>query len=182
MEIDKTTGLLANIEFLPSPNFNSRPENTKLSMVVVHGISLPEGQYGGDAINQLFTNQLDPKQHSSFECLADLKVSAHVLIRRNGSIIQYVPFTERAWHAGTSCFDGCKNCNDFSIGIELEGQDDELYERLQYQYLADVIRECMQLWPEITVDRIVGHCDIAPGRKTDPGEAFDWVFLRKLLA
>jgi len=163
-----------------SPNFNDRPIN-RVDMLVVHNISLPPGEFGGPYISQLFTNQLDPCQHPYFEQISNLEVSAHLLIRRDGTMIQYVPFDKRAWHAGQSCFFGDEGCNDFAIGIELEGSDDVLYEAIQYQRLADVSKSLMQAYSKLTPERITGHSDIAPGRKTDPGDAFDWQHFRSLL-
>ncbi len=175
------SGLLSGVFYIPSPNFNDRPSDTDINLIVIHGISLPPRHYGGEAITKLFTNKLNPKEHESFASLADLKVSSHLLIRRNGLLYQYVPFNKRAWHAGVSSFDGKENCNDYSIGIELEGCDDEDYTQDQYLQLAYVTKVLIEHYPQITIERIVGHCDIAPGRKTDPGESFDWKFYRGLL-
>jgi len=149
--------------------------------VVVHGISLPPGVFGGPYIDALFTNTLDPEAHPFFAEIRDLRVSAHLLIRRDGSWVQYVPFHRRAWHAGVSCFQGRERCNDFSIGIELEGADAVPYEAAQYQALARVIGLLAATYPGIGPGRVVGHCHIAPGRKTDPGPAFDWTRLEVLL-
>lgn len=149
--------------------------------MVVHNISLPPGQFGGDAIERFFCNQLDPSLHPYFETIAGMTVSSHLLIRRDGSAVQFVSLLDRAWHAGRSCFQGEQECNDFSIGIELEGADDIAYTAAQYQALADLTRNIMSAWPEITPDRITGHSDIAPGRKTDPGPAFDWACYRRML-
>ena len=168
------------VERILSPNFNERPSE-RIDLLVVHNISLPPGQFGGPHISDLFCNQLERDCHPYFEEIADLQVSAHLLIRREGSMIQYVPFNKRAWHAGASCFDGEENCNDFSIGIELEGADDVPYDKVQYQSLAAVSRCLMAVYKGISAERIVGHCDIAPGRKTDPGEAFDWLYYRESL-
>jgi len=159
-------------------NCNLRPSNAVIDLLVIHGISLPPGQFGGTAIDDLFCNRLDCTSHPSFSELADTRVSAHLLIRRDGSITQFVPFLLRAWHAGKSRFAGRDNCNDFSVGIELEGTDHIPYEQTQYQALIRVTRELMARYPAITLDRIVGHCDIAPGRKTDPGERFDWCYYK----
>ncbi len=167
-------------ERIESPNFNERPQQ-RIDMLVVHSISLPPGEFGGPYISALFTNQLDPTQHTYFEQISDLQVSAHLLIRRDGHLIQYVPFDKRAWHAGLSSFCGEENCNDFAIGIELEGVDDQPYEQIQYQRLAEISRLLMCHYEAITPERVVGHSDIAPGRKTDPGEAFDWSYFRGLL-
>jgi AmpD protein len=142
--------------------------------LVIHGISLPAGHYGGPFIEALFLNQLDPHAHTSFAALRDLRVSAHFLIRRDGALVQFVSTHDRAWHAGVSSFEGRGGCNDFSIGIELEGCDDEPYESFQYERLIGLTRVLCAVYPGITSQRIVGHCDIAPGRKTDPGARFDW--------
>ncbi len=181
MQIDSKTSLLENIRFLPSPNFDQRPAGTQIDLLVVHGISLPPGKFGGPAIDALFTNQLDSNADPYFKTIANLKVASHVLIRRDGSLTQYVPFAARAWHAGESSFQGRGNCNDFSIGVELEGTDTVPYENIQYQQLAQLTRALMQSFPAIMHDRIVGHSDIAPGRKTDPGAVFDWQYFFKLL-
>lgn len=158
----------------PSPNQDARPDPADVSLLVIHGISLPPAEFGGPWIDALFGNRLDLAAHPYFARLAGLAVSAHALIRRDGEVIQYVPFDARAWHAGASCFAGRERCNDFSIGIELEGTDDLPYTDAQYDALAWVARAVMQAYPAITPERIAGHCDIAPGRKTDPGPAFDW--------
>jgi AmpD protein len=151
-------------------------------LIVVHGISLPPGQFGGPYIGQLFTNKLDPAGHPCFREIAGLKVSSHLLIRRTGDLVQYVPLHRRAWHAGKSSFRGRPQCNDFSVGIELEGADDSPYTKAQYRRLATVIRVLRRGVPSLAAAPIVGHSDIAPGRKTDPGPAFDWIQLRKLIA
>lgn len=181
IELDVKKRWIKNIRRVKSPNCDKRPARTRISLVVIHGISLPPGQYGGDYIDQLFTNTLDPDRHPYFQEINNLRVSAHLLIARNGLVTQYVPFNQRAWHAGRSSFQGCEECNNFSIGIELEGCDDEPYEDAQYQQLANVIKVIINAWPAVSRDRIVGHCDIAPGRKTDPGPAFDWEYFYKLL-
>jgi AmpD protein len=142
--------------------------------LVIHGISLPPGEFGGPWIDDLFRNRLDPDAHPYFQGIAHLRVSAHLLIRRDGKLIQYVPLTRRAWHAGPSCFRGREQCNDFSIGIELEGADDVPYADRQYQVLRETIKAVIRRYPSITPHRIAGHSDIAPGRKTDPGPAFEW--------
>ncbi|MDF2447061.1 MAG: N-acetyl-anhydromuranmyl-L-alanine amidase [Moraxellaceae bacterium] len=165
----------------PSPNCNPRPADAAVGLVVVHGISLPPGEFGGPFIDELFTNSLDPARHPYFAEIAGLTVSSHLLIRRDGEVVQYVPFDLRAWHAGRSAFRGVENCNDFSIGIELEGTDDIPYEAAQYHRLAEVIRTLNSRYPS-TFGHLAGHSDIAPGRKTDPGPAFDWGRLHALLA
>lgn len=150
-----------------------------VSLVVVHGISLPPGEFGGAWIDALFTNTLDPDAHPYFREIAGLTVSAHILIRRDGELVQYVPFDRRAWHAGQSCFQGRDNCNDFSIGIELEGTDEIPYTDRQYEALAAVVALLEQRYPE-AAGHLAGHSDIAPGRKTDPGPSFDWALLYRL--
>ena len=167
-------GLLENIRFIPSPNCDDYPENTEISLLVIHCISLPPREFDGQGIIQLFTNVLDPKEHPYYETIAHLKVSAHIVIRRDGEVIQFVPFNKRAWHAGKSQFDGKEQCNDFSIGIELEGTDDSPFTEAQYTELAAITRVLLKTYPKITRDHITGHSDIAPGRKTDPGTKFDW--------
>lgn len=162
-----------------SPNHDARPTGIAITLVVVHGISLPPGKFGGDAIAQLFTNRLDPGAYPYYANIAGMRVSAHFLIRRNGELVQFVGCFERAWHAGVSAWQGRERCNDFSIGIELEGTDDVAYAAAQYTMLARLIRALRRACP---IDDIVGHCDIAPARKTDPGPAFDWARLRRLLA
>lgn len=185
MKINTKSGLLDEAIQVPSPNCDSRPGNhdktAEISLIVVHNISLPPGKFGGPYINQLFTNQLDKDEHPYFADIYQLKVSSHVLIRRNGEIIQYVPFHQRAWHAGASEYCGKQGCNDFSIGIELEGTDDTPYEAIQYTTLARLIIQLRQCYPGIAKDAITGHSDIAPGRKTDPGPAFVWHTLNQQL-
>ena len=174
-------GVLQGVRLLTSPNFNERPEG-EISLLVIHNISLPPGQFGSASIEQLFTNQLDWDAHPYFQQIRGLEVSAHLLIDRSGEITQFVPFDKRAWHAGVSCYDGRDNCNDFSIGIELEGTDDLPYTQAQYKQLIRVSEALMETYPAITKERIAGHQHIAPGRKTDPGHLFDWDFyLNKLL-
>lgn len=181
MRIDRTTGLLSAARQRSSPNQDERPESVGVDLIVVHGISLPPGEFGGPWIDALFTNTLDPAVHPYFQAIAGLRVSAHLLIRRNGGLAQYVPFHRRAWHAGASSFAGRSRCNDFSIGIELEGADQVPYEDRQYQRLAMVILALRAAYPTLARGWLAGHADIAPGRKTDPGPAFDWARLRRLL-
>ena len=157
-----------------SPNYDERPDEADISLLVIHGISLPPGEYGGAFIDQLFTNCLDPSTHPYFEEIKHLRVSSHLFINRQGELTQYVPLNKRAWHAGESEFKGRAACNDFSIGIELEGCDDESYCDAQYKTLAAITESICDRWNKISKDRIVGHSDIAPGRKTDPGPTFDW--------
>ncbi|MCB1734337.1 MAG: 1,6-anhydro-N-acetylmuramyl-L-alanine amidase AmpD [Gammaproteobacteria bacterium] len=176
--IDPARGLLPHARFVASPNCNARPEGVVIDLLVIHGISLPPGKFSGDAIEALFTNSLDVDADPGFAGLRGLEVSAHLLIRRDGKVIQFVPFGERAWHAGVSRFQGRDGCNDFSIGIELEGTDEIPYTKAQYRRLIVVARALMKAYPGITPERVVGHVDIAPGRKTDPGPVFDWAQLR----
>ena len=171
--IDKESGHLNEAVQLHSPNCDSRPGD-ELSVIVIHGISLPPAEFGGQHIDNFFMNSLNPDLHPYFEEIKDLKVSSHLLIERNGTIKQFVPFTKRAWHAGVSEFNNRDCCNDFSIGIELEGSDDIAYTDIQYDVLQQLC-ECLQKsYPAILKQNIVGHCDIASGRKTDPGASFDW--------
>lgn len=167
-------GWLHPARHVPSPNFNQRPVADDISLLVIHCISLPPGEFGGDAIERFFTNQLDPAEHPYFETIATLTVSAHLLIGRDGQVTQFVSLHDRAWHAGKSVFEGRENCNDFSVGIELEGTDTGCYTEAQYSALAAITRELMVRFPAITSDRIVAHSAIAPGRKSDPGDGFDW--------
>jgi AmpD protein len=171
---DRPEDQLAGLLQRPSPNWDERPAGSAISLLVIHNISLPPGEFGGPWIDLLFRNQLPVEAHAYFARLAGLRVSAHLLIRRDGQVIQYVPFSKRAWHAGQSQFQGRPNCNDFSIGIELEGTDHDPYTDAQYQALAQLTRQLQQRYPAISHERITGHSDIAPGRKTDPGPAFDW--------
>jgi AmpD protein len=181
LRVDPSTGLLSDTRYLASPNADERPTGLVPDLIVVHGISLPPGEFGGPWIDQLFTNCLDSAVHPYFARICELKVSAHVLIRRDGELVQYVPFHRRAWHAGVSTFCGRTRCNDFSIGIELEGADDVAYDARQYARLAATVEALITAYPSLSRERIAGHSDIAPGRKTDPGPAFDWGRLRKLL-
>jgi len=167
-------GWLSGIRRTPSPNFDERPAGATIDLLVIHGISLPPGQFGGGWIEALFGNCLDRSAHPYFQEIDGLLVSSHLVIYRTGEICQFVPFHMRAWHAGESCYEGRSCCNDFSIGIELEGCDDIPYEDAQYSALAAVVRTLMTHYPAITQERITGHSDIAPGRKTDPGESFSW--------
>lgn len=165
----------------PSPNQDARPSLSNISLLVIHNISLPPGEFGGPWIDDFFLNRLDANAHSYFRVLQALRVSSHLLIRRDGHLIQYVPLDRRAWHAGESVFEGQEHCNDFSIGIELEGTDSQAYTQVQYETLAQVTREILQSYPAITPERIIGHTDIAHDRKTDPGPAFDWQYYRHML-
>ncbi len=162
---------LKGVRQVPSPNQDARPDGVPVELVVIHGISLPPGQFGGPYIEQLFTNTLDPQGHPYFTEIAHLKVSAHVLIRRDGEVVQFVPFDRRAWHAGVSSWCGRERCNDFSIGIELEGTDEAPYTDAQYAVLNGILTALHRHYP---IEAVAGHSDIAPGRKTDPGPAFEW--------
>lgn len=175
-------GWLRPARHLPSPNHDERPPQCDIDLLVIHGISLPPGEFGGPWIDALFTNGLDPGAHPYFREISALRVSSHLLIRRDGEVVQYVPFERRAWHAGASCYGDRERCNDFSIGIELEGCDDQPYSEAQYAVLAAVTRTLMRAYPGIDASHIVGHSDIAPGRKTDPGPHFDWLHYRALLS
>ena len=165
-----------------SPNRDERPAGTTIDLLVVHGISLPPGEFGGRDVERLFSNTLDPDAHPFFAGIAGLRVSAHALVRRDGGLVQFVPFRDRAWHAGVSRFDGRERCNDYSIGIELEGTDETPYAPAQYATLAGLAAALMLRHRGITAERVVGHADVAPGRKTDPGPAFDWPRARAAIA
>ena len=181
MKINKATGLLSAAKYIASPNCDLRPAEAIIDLLVLHGISLPPGEFGGPWIDALFTNTLNPTEHPYFQVIHQLRVSTHLLIRRDGDVIQYVPFHLRAWHAGQSCFQGRERCNDYSIGIELEGADDTAYSDQQYTTLSQIILVLLSAYPAINRQRIVAHSDIAPGRKTDPGPAFNWPRLWALL-
>ena len=165
----------------PSPNYSER-ESNEVSLLVLHNISLPPGEFGNENVEKLFTNQLDPEEHPYFKEIYELKVSSHLFIDREGLIVQFVPFDLAAWHAGVSNFKGRDNCNQFSIGIELEGTDNAKYTKEQYDSLVRVTKILMSKFPEIKKENIVGHSDIAPERKTDPGESFDWNFFLSALS
>ena len=171
-------GLLRGIRYIASPNCDARPVGSAIELLVIHNISLPPGEFGGPGIIDLFTSKLDRDAHSYYREIAGLKVSSHFLIRRDGEIIQFVACDQRAWHAGESSWRGRERCNDFSIGIELEGTDDVPFEDVQYERLAELTRA---LNANYQITDIVGHSDIAPGRKTDPGPCFDWVRYRSLI-
>ncbi len=181
LDINTKMGIIEGIDYHPSPNFDERPSESDISGIVIHNISLPPGEFGGGWINDLFLNQLDPDAHPYFKAIASLTVSAHLLIRRDGQLVQYVPFTKRAWHAGKSSWQGRERCNDFTIGIEMEGCDDKSFEPEQYQQLAITINLLCAHYPDLTKEKITGHEHIAPGRKTDPGPNFDWDLLAELL-
>jgi N-acetyl-anhydromuramoyl-L-alanine amidase len=175
--VDRSAHRLRGALFRPSPNCDARPDPADISLLVVHAISLPPGRFGGGWVDRLFANTLDPGAHPYFRTIHQLKVSSHLCIFRDGAVRQYVPFDRRAWHAGESRFEGRGRCNDFSIGIELEGTDEQPFEPRQYRRLAEIARALMRAYPAITPARIVGHSDVAPGRKTDPGPHFDWLRL-----
>lgn len=177
MQLDPASGWCHGVSHCPSPNFNTRPQG-EVSLLVIHNISLPPAQFGTGKVQEFFQNRLDPGEHPYFEAIRDLKVSAHFLIERDGTVTQFVSCNERAWHAGVSLFDGRDNCNDFSLGIELEGTDDLPFTEPQYAALIALVEQLQLAFPAITAERICGHSDIAPGRKTDPGPAFDWARLR----
>ncbi|OGT46735.1 MAG: N-acetyl-anhydromuranmyl-L-alanine amidase [Gammaproteobacteria bacterium RIFCSPHIGHO2_12_FULL_41_20] len=182
MKINSQSSLLEAVTYLPSPHCDERPPNHTIDAIIIHGISLPPGQFNTGQIENFFCGHLDSTIHPYFATIIELRVSAHILIKRDGNIVQFVPFSKRAWHAGQSSLQGKTNCNDYSIGIELEGTDNTPYEAIQYKKLAALVLILMQNYPNITRDRIVGHADVAPGRKTDPGTAFDWNYVKKLLA
>jgi AmpD protein len=181
LDLDPATGLLGWARQVPSPNCDDRPPGVAPDLIILHGISLPPGEYGGPWIDRLFTNQLPVDAHAYFAEIDGLRVSAHALVRRDGEIVQYVPFHQRAWHAGQSSWQGRERCNDFSIGIEIEGADASPYEPAQYTAVAQLIVELCRAYPSLAIERVVGHSDVAPGRKTDPGIAFDWPLLRSQL-
>jgi N-acetyl-anhydromuramoyl-L-alanine amidase len=179
--IDAESGWMRGVRRVDSPNCDERPQDCVPELIVVHGISLPPGKYGGPWVDALFTNTLPVTVHEYFAGICALRVSAHVLISRTGAVTQFVPFHRRAWHAGDSCYRGRPACNDFSIGIELEGTDEQPYAACQYENLCDVIGSLRRTYPSLARADVVGHSDIAPGRKTDPGRAFDWARLDALM-
>ncbi|WVH10098.1 MAG: 1,6-anhydro-N-acetylmuramyl-L-alanine amidase [Fluviibacter phosphoraccumulans EoVTN8] len=174
MNSQTTTEWHPGASVVPSPNFDQRPKGVEIDLIVIHSISLPPGQYGGPGIEQLFTNQLDPAAHPYYVQIAGLRVSSHFLIKRDGALVQFVPVAERAWHAGVSNWQGRERCNDFSIGIELEGDDDTPFEMAQYLTLQALLKSLVDLWP---IKVITSHAHIAPVRKTDPGPYFDWTYI-----
>jgi AmpD protein len=182
LSIDVATGLAIGVRQVLSPHADERPAGVQPALLVVHGISLPPGEFGGPWIDRLFTGNLPAGAHPAFAAIATLRVSAHAVIRRGGEITQYVPFTARAWHAGESSYQGRAACNDYSVGIELEGSDEIPYAPAQYDALAQLLAALCAAYPTLSIERLVGHSDIAPGRKSDPGPAFDWPRLKALLA
>lgn len=181
-KVNLRSGLLEPALYSPSPHHDERPQDVTIDMIVIHGISLPPGEFGSNAIEDFFCGKLDTASHPAYADIACLRVSAHLLIKRTGEIIQFVPFSKRAWHAGQSFFEGKSGCNDFSIGIELEGTDEIAYEKMQYTQLGNIICALRQAYPAISKERVLGHMHIAPGRKTDPGPTFDWNYLKGILA
>src|SRR4030081_187539 len=181
MQIDLETGLMRDVRHIASPNHDSRPAGVEADLIVVHGISLPPGEFGGPWIDRLFTNSLPAEMHPYFAEVCSLRVSSHVVVARDGAVTQYVAFPQRAWHAGKSLYQGREACNDFSVGVGLEGTDPLPYEPVQYGLLAQVVAALCAAYPRLSPDRLVGHSEIAPGRKTDPGPAFDWPRARRLL-
>ena len=182
LHVDPSSGVLREALQVRSPNFDSRPAGVAADLIIVHGISLPPGEFGGPWIDRLFTNSLPADAHPYFAEVADRRVSAHLCIRRDGTVTQYVGFNERAWHAGVSEYEGRQACNDFSIGIELEGTDTVAYDARQYEALAEVVAALCRAYPTLRPTRLAGHSDVAPGRKTDPGAAFDWPLARRSIA
>lgn len=172
---------LTSAQFCPSPNHDLRPKEEDISLLVIHNISLPPGQFGQGYIQQFFQNTLPTEKHSFFQKIEEIKVSSHLLIERDGTIIQFVPFNRRAWHAGVSSWKGRECCNDFSIGVELEGTDTIPYTKCQYTQLASVTALLLEIYPTLTLDNITGHQHISPVRKTDPGPAFNWDYYRQRL-
>jgi len=179
--VNPETGLIEPARLCLSPNRDERPANASLDAIVLHGISLPPRQFGGNEVEALFLNKLDWNAHPYFAEIRGMQVSAHLLIRRDGELLQFVPFNERAWHAGESFFRGRRSCNDFSIGIELEGDDETSYDDRQYLILPAVLQALFQAYPGLSARELAGHCDVAPGRKSDPGSAFDWLRLYDVL-
>ena len=180
MLLDPVTGWCAGVRHCPSAHCNERPQG-EISLLVLHNISLPPGQFGTGKVQEFFTSGLNASEHAYFAGIVDMRVSAHFFIERDGQISQFVSCLQRAWHAGVSSFAGRENCNDFSLGIELEGTDDLPYSEAQYDALVPLVQQLLAAYPALSVERICGHSDIAPGRKTDPGPAFDWLRLRTAL-
>lgn len=179
--LDFPTGLFPAAKFSPSPNVNARPRPIRIDLLVIHNISLPPGKFGSNAVEEFFLNKLNCDSLTAYQSLKDVRVSSHLFIRRDGSVIQFVPLHLRAWHAGVSSYSGKENCNDFSIGIELEGTDFEPYTPIQYEHLVKITAEIKKHYSDITKERIVGHETIAPKRKTDPGPSFKWEYFFTLL-
>lgn len=184
MEVDRATGLLRGVRFVPSPHQNARPPGAEVELVVIHGISLPPGEFGGPWIERLFLGRLPPEVHPWFARIEGLRASAHLLVRRSGRIVQYVPFHRRAWHAGASSWRGREGVNDVSVGVEIEGCEGTPYEAAQYRAAAAAVAALGRSYPAFggAQDRIVSHAEIAPGRKTDPWDSFDWQRFRREIA
>lgn len=181
LNINKATGRVQEVVYLRSLNCDKRPKNQVIDLLVIHNISLPLGCFEGEDVIDLFLNKLDNSKNPAYQSLVNVRVSAHCFIRRDGTLIQFVPFHRRAWHAGESTYEGRPHCNNFSIGIELEGSDHTPFESLQYERLSELTRALIAVYPTLSIERIVGHSDIAPQRKTDPGPFFDWVFFKQQL-
>jgi N-acetyl-anhydromuramoyl-L-alanine amidase len=181
LQVDLETGRMRGATQVASPNYDARPPGVEADLIVIHGISLPPGEFGGPWIERLFTNTLPAEIHPYFAEVAPLRVSSHLVVQRDGALTQYVSFADRAWHAGQSSYQGRAACNDFSVGVELEGTDTLPYEATQYEALAAVVAALCAAYPRLSADRLVGHSDVAPGRKTDPGPAFDWPRARHLI-
>jgi N-acetyl-anhydromuramoyl-L-alanine amidase len=179
LQVDIESGLMRDARQVASPNYDARPAGIEADLIVVHGISLPPGEFGGPWIERLFMNTLPPGVHPYFAEIGELRVSSHLLVARDGGLTQFVKFADRAWHAGQSSYNGRSACNDFSIGVELEGVDTLDYEAAQYATLAEIVGALCEAYPRLSADRVVGHNDISPGRKTDPGPAFDWARARR---
>ena len=180
--MEARNGWLYGTKVLASDNYDDRPPHCEVELVIIHAISLPPEQFGGGHIEKFFTNSLDWNEHKYFEKIRDLRVSSHLLVDRLGGVLQFVDLNKRAWHAGKSAWEGRNSCNDFSIGIELEGSDSQPYEREQYSSLAGLLVSIFGLYPRVNIDAVVGHCDVSPNRKTDPGPFFDWDYLRAEIA
>jgi N-acetyl-anhydromuramoyl-L-alanine amidase len=181
LQVDLESGLMQHTRQVASPNHDARPDGVEAELIVVHGISLPPGEFGGPWIERLFMNTLPLDMHPYFAEIGELRVSSHLLVARDGGLTQFVKFTDRAWHAGQSSYHGRAACNDFSIGVELEGLDTLAYEDAQYHTLAEVVAALCDAYPRLSPERLVGHSDISPGRKTDPGPAFDWERARRCI-
>jgi AmpD protein len=181
LSIDPGSGLAQGVPYLPSPHCDERPPGVGIDLLVIHAISLPAGEYGGPDVSALFCGTLDTACRADYAGLAGLRVSAHFFIRRDGQVVQFVPVYRRAWHAGVSRFAGRERCNDFSLGIELEGSDDDTFTPCQYRVLSALTRPLRELFPALRAEAIVGHSEIAPARKTDPGPHFDWARYRAAL-
>lgn len=176
-----SSNVASSLQFLPSPNYDERPNQTTIDLIIIHYISLPPGKFGTSDVPDFFMNRLEIGKHPFFDTIKNAKVSSHLFIRRNGEIIQFVPFHKRAWHAGESTFENRQACNNFSIGIELEGDEHQPFTQQQYSKLVNCTKAIMQAYPAITPEKIVGHSDVAPGRKQDPGPFFDWTAYRGAL-